>query len=124
MRSSSSLGVVFIALGGLSISGIGQRPVGVVPWLLAGLLVTAGVLLLTRRRAAVWLAMAAGLVTALSGIMPYLHHPELALPIPPPLSIGIGLYLVFRTALSASGVGTSKRRGFIPPATGEAPPSG
>lgn len=114
MRSSWSLGIVFIVLGGLSISGIGgHRPLGPVPWVLAGLLVAAGAFLFTRLRAAFFVAMAVGAVTAVTGVLPYLHHPELALPVPPALSIGIGLYLVFRTAI-ASAASRPKQRGFIP----------
>lgn len=116
MRSSWSLGIVFVALGGLAVSGIGgHRPIGPVPWILAGLLVVAGALVFTRVRAAFWLALVAAALTAATGVLPYLHHPELALPVPPALSIGIGLYLVFRTALAASSFGAPKKRGFVPP---------
>ena len=117
MRSSWSLGIVFVALGGLSVSGIGgHRPLGPVPWVLAGLLVAAGALVFTRLRAAFYFALVVGALTAATGVLPYLHHPELALPVPPALSIGIGLYLVFRTALASSTFGARKPRGFIPPA--------
>src|SRR5262249_2017797 len=59
MRSSWSLGVVFIVLGGLSVSGIGgHRPLGPAPWVLAGLLVAAGALLFTRTRVAFYVALA------------------------------------------------------------------
>lgn len=102
MRSSWSLGIVFVALGGLSVSGIGGRhPLGPVAWLLAGLLVVAGAFIFTHTRAAFYLALATGGITAATGILPYVHHPELALPVPPALAIGVGLYLVFRTAIAA-----------------------
>lgn len=115
MRSFWSLGVVFIALGGLSVSGIGGRhPLGPVAWVLAAILVAAGALLFTRMRAAWFFALAAGALTAASGVMPYLHHPELALPVPPALAIVVGLYLVFRTAIAAPTFGPHKPRGFIP----------
>lgn len=115
MRSSWSLGIVFVALGGLSVSGIGgHRPLGPVPWVLAALLVAVGAFLFTRLRAAFWAGIVVGLVTAISGGVALAHHPELALPVPPALSIGIGLYLVFRTAIASSQFGPRKR-GFIPP---------
>jgi hypothetical protein len=116
MRSSLSLGIVYIALGGLSVSGIGgHRPLGPVPWVLAGLLVVAGVLLFTRTRVAFYVALAVGGLTAATGVLPYVGHPELALPVPPALAIGVGLYLVFRTAISASQFGPKKpRSGFVP----------
>lgn len=116
MRSSWSLGVVFIALGGMSVSGIGgHRLIGVVPWALAALLVVTGALLFTRTRIAFWVAIAAGAITATSGIVALMHHPELSLPVPPALSIGVGLYLVLRTAIATSTFGGKKApRGFIP----------
>jgi hypothetical protein len=115
MRSSSSLGIVFVALGGLAVSGVGgHRPLGPVPWILAGLLIVAGVLVFTRLRMAFWIALAVGALTAATGVLPYLHHPELALPVPPALSIGIGLYLVLRTALGAATFGARKSGGFVP----------
>ena len=114
MRSSWSLGVVYIVLGGLSISGIGgHRPLGVVPWVVAGLLVAAGGLLFTRARPAFYFALAVGALTAVTGALALAHHPELALPVPPALSIGIGLYLVFRTAIASPGFG-GRKKGFIP----------
>lgn len=127
MRSSWSLGVVFVALGGIAVSSIGgHRPVGPVPWLLAGLLVVTGALLFTRTRAAFWLAINTGAVTAITGILALLHHPEWALPVPPALSIGVGLYLIFRTAIASPTFGARKKQGFIPrdePPAGDEPPA-
>ncbi len=115
MRSSWSLGVVFIALGGLSVSGIGgHRPLGVVPWILAALLVVAGGFLFTRTRVSFYVALAVGALTAITGILALAHHPELALPVPPALSIGVGLYLVFRTAIASPTFGGGKKKGFVP----------
>jgi hypothetical protein len=116
MRSSWSLGILFVVFGGLSVSGIGgHRPLGPVAWVLAGLLMAAGALILTRLKAAYYLALAVGGLVAASGVMPYVGHPELALPVPPALAIGVGLYLVFRTAIAASAFGPPKARGFVPP---------
>jgi hypothetical protein len=114
MRSSWSLGVVFIALGGFSASGIGgHRPLGPVPWAIAGALVVAGLLLFTRTRASFYVALAIAALTAVTGIVALAHHPELALPVPPALSIGVGLYLIFRTAIASPMFG-AKKKGFIP----------
>lgn len=114
MRSSWSLGVVYIALGGLSISGIGgHRPLGVAPWVIAGLLVLAGALLFTRARFAFYFALAVAALTAISGVVALAHHPELALPVPAALSVGVGLYLVFRTAIASPTFGP-KKKGFLP----------
>jgi hypothetical protein len=114
MRSPGSLGVVFIAMGGLSLSGIGGRhPLGPVAWAIAALLVLAGVAMLTRRAFAFYVALAAALVTATTGVLPYLGHPELALPVPPALSIGVGLYLILRTAIARAALGR-RTRGFLP----------
>ncbi len=102
MRSPFTLGFVYVVLGGLAVSGIGgHRPLGLVPWVLAGLLVVAGVALFTRLRPAYYFALAVAALTAVSGVLALAHHPELALPAPPALSIGVGLYLIFRTALAA-----------------------
>jgi hypothetical protein len=114
MRSSFTLGIVYVALGGLSVSGIGgHRPLGLVPWVLAGLLVLAGVVLFTRTRISFYFALAVGALTAVSGVLAFAHHPELALPVPPALSICVGLYLVFRTAIASPLFG-AKNKAFVP----------
>lgn len=101
-------------MGGLSISGIaGHHPLGPAAWSIAGLLVGAGIALLTQRPFAFYLALFAATVTAVSSVLPYLHHPELALPVPPLLSIVVGLYLIGRTAMLRVGA-PAKRRGFLP----------
>jgi hypothetical protein len=114
MRSSLTLGLVYIALGGLSVSGIGgHRPIGAVQWALAALLVAAGAFLLTRLRAAFYFALAVAVLTAITGVLALAHHPELALPVTPWVSVGVGLYLVLRVALASPAFATRKK-GFIP----------
>jgi hypothetical protein len=114
MRSPFTLGFVYVVLGGLSVSGIGgHRPFGVVPWVLAGLLVVAGVALFTRTRPAYYLAIAVATLTSVSGVLALAHHPELALPASPYVSIGVGLYLIFRTALALPSP-AGRKKAFIP----------
>jgi hypothetical protein len=101
-------------MGGLSLSGIGGHvPLGWAAWGIAGLLIIAGVLLLLKRSFAFYVAIAAAIITAATGVMPYLHHPELALPVPPILSIVVGLYLVARTAMLRLAK-PDKATGFLP----------
>jgi hypothetical protein len=114
MRSPLTLGIVFIAMGGLSVSGIGGRhALGPVAWVIAGLLIAAGIALVSNRPFAFYLAIFAGAITAATGILPFVRHPELALPVPPLLSIVVGLYLVARTAMLRL-VAADKQRGFLP----------
>ena len=114
MRSPLTLGIVYIALGGLSVSGIGgHHPLGPVPWVLAGLLVVAGVALFTRMRPAFYFALGVAALTAVTGVLALAHHPELALPTPPAVSIAVGLYLVFRTVLASSAI-SGRKKAFIP----------
>src|SRR5437762_7012211 len=77
VRSSWSLGILMIAMGGLSVGGIaGRRPLGPA-YVIAALLVTGGVAMLTKRPFAFYVALAGAAVTAISGLLPYLGHPEL-----------------------------------------------
>ncbi len=115
MRSSWSLSVLLIVFGGLAVSGIGgHRPLGVLQWTLAAMLVVAGVLLFTRTRASLYFAFAAGAATTVTGILAFAHHPELALPVWPALSVGMGLYIILRAAMAAPTLGGAKKKGFIP----------
>ncbi|HWE31616.1 MAG TPA: hypothetical protein VHB97_26630 [Polyangia bacterium] len=114
MRSSWSLGFVYIALGGLSVSGIGgHRPLTPAAWTIAALLVAAGAFLFTRLRAAFYVALAVAALTSVSGVVALAHHPELALPVWPWVSIGVGLYLILRIAMASPSFG-GKKKGFIP----------
>lgn len=114
MRSSWSLGVVFIALGGIAVSPIGAHqpltPVGVA---LAALLVIGGVALVLQRPFALWVALAAAGAAVLTGVVALAGHPRWALPVPAPLSIGVGLYLILRTFMARGSLG-HKPRGFLP----------
>ena len=114
MRPSSSLGVVFIALGGIAVAPlVGRGAPGPVAIAIAALLVVAGVSLLTGRGFAFWVAIAAATVAALTGLLAWTGHPTWGLPVPPPLSIGVGLYLILRTFMARGSLGV-KPRGFLP----------
>jgi hypothetical protein len=114
MRPSSSLGVVFIALGGIAVAPLGGRGApGPVAIAIAALLVVAGVSLLTGRGFAFWVAMAAAAVAALTGLLAWTGHPTWGLPVPPLLSIGVGLYLILRTFMARASLGV-KPRSFLP----------
>ena len=119
MRSSWSLGPLFIAVGGIAVSPLGARgPLTPVALAIAALLVAAGVVLLTKRAFALWLAIAAGAVTALTGVVALLGRPAWALPIPAWLSVVLGLYLVIRTVMAQVQANAPKR--FVPPLPNEA----
>jgi hypothetical protein len=114
MRPSSSLGVVFIALGGIAVAPLGGRGAPTVQaMIIAAILVVAGVALLTGRGFAFWVAMAAALTASLTGMVAWMGHPAWGLPVPPALSIGVGLYLILRTFMARASLGV-KPRGFLP----------
>ncbi len=101
MRSPWSVGVLLIALGGIGISGIGgAKPLGPVPYAIAAILVVGGALMFLRRPFVFWIALAAALVLGVSGALAWAGKPQLALPVPPTLSIVIALYLCLRAVIA------------------------
>jgi len=114
MRSAWSVGILMIVMGGIGITGFGQQhAVGPAPYAIAGLLVIGGALLFLRKPFAFYPAIAASALLALSSVLGYLHHPELGLPVPPMLSLVIGLYLCFRVLLVRSTLQPRKKRAFL-----------
>lgn len=112
MRSPWSVGILMIVMGGIGLSGFsGQRPSGIVPYLIAGLLIGGGATLFLRRPFAFWVALAASVVLAVSGLLARFGYPMLALPIPPILSIVVGLYLCLRVLMAKSALKPRKRQG-------------
>jgi hypothetical protein len=105
--------MVIAAVGGGAIPG--HRPLGPAGYVIAAFLAVGGVTLVTGRPFAYYVALAAAALTAISGVMPYLGHPELALPIWPPLAIGVGLYLGLRVAFTRASLTSGGKRGFLPP---------
>jgi hypothetical protein len=104
-----------VALGGLALGGIGQhRPIGPVGWLVGGLLIVSGALLFLRRPIVFWPALAAALLTLVTGVLAYLGHPELALPVPWGLSVAMGLLLCVRVTMVRSALLPRRRRAFLP----------
>ena len=101
MRSSWSLGLLMVAMGGLGVSGIGgARPVGAAPWIIAGVLVVGGALCFIRQSWVFWVPIAAAAVLVASGAIAWTGHPAVALPVPPLLSIVVGLYIVLRAVMA------------------------
>jgi hypothetical protein len=113
MRTSWSLGPLFIVVGGIAISPLGTRvgPLTPVALGIAAALVVAGALFLIKRPFAFWVGIAAAGLTALTGLAAQLGHPAWALPIAPWLSIVLGIYLAVRT-VTARLAAAPKR--FIP----------
>jgi hypothetical protein len=101
--------MVMIMTGGLAVSGIGAKPIGVVPYVIAGILVVAGVLMFVARPFVFWVAMAAAGMMLVSGGLAYAGKPQLALPFPWWGSVFVGVYLIAR-ALIARPRPAAKRR--------------
>ena len=101
MRSAWSVGVLMMVMGGISVSGIGgQKPVGAVPWIIAGLLVVGGAVMFLRKPFGFWVAIGAATLLSATGVLARLGHPELALPVPWQLSVVLGLYLCLRAVIA------------------------
>ena len=90
-----------IAMGGIGLTGFGQHPV-LTPaaYAIGGLLVAGGASLFLKKPFAFWIAIVAAVALAISGALGLVHHPELAMPVPPALSLVIGLYLILRTIMA------------------------
>jgi hypothetical protein len=103
VRSPISLGIVFLAMAGLAVAGVPGARLGPGAWAVVGLLGAAGLLVMTRVRAAYYLGVLAGVVTATSGVIAW-ALPSLggrfALPMHPAFSIVVGLYLCLRVAMA------------------------
>ena len=80
--------------------------------MLAALLVGSGALLFLQKRFTFFVAFGAAALLALSGLVASLGHPELTLPVPPALSIVIGLYLCLRVVIARP---ARPRGGNLPP---------
>ena len=118
MRSSWSLGPLYIAVGALAVSPLGARgPLTPAAIVLAALLIVAGVVLLTKRGFAYWLAIPVAVVVALSGVVAQLGHPQWTLLSPPWMPIVLGGYLTVRTLMARTQANTPSR--FIPPLPGD-----
>lgn len=113
MRTSWSLGPLFIVVGGIAITPLGARTGPLTPFAIfvAAALVAAGVLFLTKRPFAFWVGIAAASLAALTGLVALAGYPQLALPLKPWMSIVLGIYLGVRT-VTARAAGAPRR--FIP----------
>jgi hypothetical protein len=115
MRSAWSVGVLMIVLGGIGVSGIGgQKPLGPIPWVIAGLLVAGGATMFLQRPFVFWVAIGASGLLAATGVLARLGHPEWALPVPWQLSVVIGLYLCLRAVIARPHMARSPRHSDSP----------
>jgi hypothetical protein len=101
MQSGWSVAILMIAMGALSVGGFGvQHTPTAIGWGIAGALVCSGGLLFLRQPFAWYLGLAVSGVTVATGFAAQLGKPQFALPVPPLLSIVIGLYLILRLMIS------------------------
>ena len=101
MQSGWSVAILMIAMGALSVGGFGvQQPPTAIGWAIAGALVCAGGLLFLRRPFAWYLGLGVAALTVATGMASQLGKPQFALPVPPLLSIVIGMYLILRLIIS------------------------
>jgi hypothetical protein len=101
MQSGWSVAILMIAMGGISLGGFGaQHQPTVVGWVIAGVLIAAGGLLFLRRPLVWYIAVGAAALAVVTGVVAQLGRPDLALPVPPLLSLVIGLYLILRLVIS------------------------
>lgn len=113
MRSIWSLSVLMIAVAGLGIGFAGQRP-SPAAYVIAALLVLAGLAMISRRPAAYLFGLGVAGVMVVSGLVALLGHPRLSLPVPPLLSIVVGLYLGLRIAMAKAALGGRRPYGTLP----------
>ncbi len=96
-----TLGALMIAFG--AVPNIFAMPQGhpTMPALvIAASLVAGGVALFFRRPASFWIALGAGLLTALAGAIGLARHRVIGLPVPPIASLVGGLYVTLRVSLA------------------------
>jgi hypothetical protein len=91
-------------MGALSVGMGGARPSHPIPWIIAGALVLGGAALFLKRPFVYWVALGASALTVVTGLVGLAGHPALALPVPPALSIGVGLYLCLRVLMARAQV--------------------
>jgi hypothetical protein len=102
MRPSPyTVGLLMIFMAGIGVSGMGTpNKATPVAYAIAGVLAVAGATMFLKKPFAFYIAMAAAALLAVSGLLALLGKPELALPVPPALSLVIGLYLCLRTVIA------------------------
>lgn len=123
MRSPVSLGIVFLVLAGYGVGGVPGAHVGVGGYVLAGLLGAAGLVVMTRHRAAYYLGLLAGGATTIVSLIDWSglsSGRRLGLPFVPAVGVVAGLYLCLRVVLAQSMFGPKKRLGHHPLLDGDA----
>ncbi len=113
MRSPISLGIVFVAMAAFAVAGLHGQRLGPLAIGLVVVLAAAGLLVMTGVRAAYYVGLAAGALTALAGICTWtgLGGARLALPVQPIIAVVVGLYLCFRVAIAHKLFGPRPRPG-------------
>ena len=109
MRSPISLGILFLAVAGLALAGVTGGTLSVAAYGIAGLIVLAGLLVMTGMKAGYYLGIVAGGVMALTGVVAWAGMPRYALPYPPALSVVVGLYMCMRIAMAHRMFGPKQR---------------
>jgi hypothetical protein len=118
MQSPLTVGILMIAMAGIGLAPLGpepRQPIGPVQLAIAGILILAGVLLVMRRQIGIWFAFGAAAVLTGTGIAALIGARQFALPVPPAISIVIGLYLFLRVAMARAGLKSAKPKGTLPP---------
>src|SRR5688500_374648 len=101
MRAGWSVALFFVLMGGLGVRRIGsQESPSTVGWALAGYLVASGAALLLRHKLTFWNAMMAATLLAVSGALALAGKRELSLPMPPWLTLVVGLYMCLRLIMA------------------------
>ena len=120
MQSPLTVGILMIAMAGIGLAPLGPQPrppLGVPQLAIAGILVLGGLLLVLRRTIAQYVAFAAAGALVVTAILAWTGRPQFGLPVPPAISLVIGLYLILRVAMARGAL--KKAKGNLPPPEAE-----
>ncbi len=120
MRPETWISLLMILFGGVSLSGVNPQlhpsPVG---WALGLSCMVAGAALFARITLTFFIAVGVALLVGAGGVAAILHHPNLALPGPWGLSVGVGLYITLRLFMSKQALTARSHPAPIKPAAEE-----
>ena len=100
MRSAWSVALLMAVVAGIGVSGWGGKVHSVAPYVIAGVIVVLAGLMLVVPKRALYFALVGSALLVATGLVAWGGHPELALPMPPLISIVVGLYLAFRAVIA------------------------